>query len=151
MSRDTGGSAGRTDRSVGVRLSIPLGDRSSDLRLARARAAVRQAARSVAELRQSVDIAVRQAVHEVEVGLRRIELARNARALAQEKLAIEGSKLRQGLSSTFRLNRFEEDLVRAQNAEVDAVVDYENAVTALDRTLGTTLETWNIRVEDVGR
>ena len=151
VSRDTGGGAGRTDRSVGVRLDIPLGDRSSDLRRAHARAAVRRAERGVAELRQSVGIAVRQAVHEVEVGLRRIELARNARVLAQEKLAIERSKLRQGLSSTFRVNRFEEDLVRAQNAEVDAVVDYENAVTALNRTQGTTLETWNVRVEDVGR
>lgn len=151
VSRNASGDAGRTDRSVGVRLSIPLGDRSSDLRLARARAAVRQAERGVAELRQSVGIAVRRAVHEVEVGLRRIELARSARALAQEKLAIERSKLRQGLSSTFRVNRFEEDLVRAQNAEVNAVVDYENAIAALDQTLGTTLDTWGIRVEEVGR
>ena len=103
------------------------------------------------ELRQSMDIQVRQAVHDVEVGLRQIELARQALRLAEEKLAIEQSKLQQGLSSIFQLARFEDDLVRAQNAEVDALVDYENALTALDRTLGTTLETWGIAVEQVGR
>ena len=73
------------------------------------------------------------------------------RALAEEKLEIERSKLQQGLSSTFQLSRFEEDLVRAQNAEVDALIDHENALTTLDRTLGTTLETWDIGVEQVGR
>ena len=150
-SRDSVGGGGRTDYSVGMRLKIPLGDRSPELRRAGARAAVKQAQWRLAEARQSMGIAVRQAVRDVEIGLRRIELARAALALAEEKLAIERSKLQQGLSSTFQLNRFEEDLVRAENAEVDAVVGYENAVTALDRTLGTTLRTWGIEVEKVGR
>ena len=88
---------------------------------------------------------------DVEVGLRQIELARQALALAEEKIEIERSKLQQGLSSTYQLIQFEEDLVRAQNAEVDALVDYENALTALDRTLGTTLETWGITVEQIGQ
>ena len=134
-----------------MRLTIPLWDRAPELGLMAARAGVQRAERGLAEVRQAMDIAVRQAVHDVEVGLRRIELAREARALAEEKLEIERSKLQQGLSSTFQLSRFEEDLVRAQNAEVDALIDHENALTALDRTLGTTLETWNIEVERVGR
>ena len=150
-SRGTGGGSEATDYAAGVRLTIPLWDRAPELGLMAARAGVQRAERGLAEVRQAMDIAVRQAVHDVEVGLRRIELAREARALAEEKLEIERSKLQQGLSSTFQLSRFEEDLVRAQNAEVDALIDHENALTALDRTLGTTLETWNIEVERVGR
>ena len=134
-----------------ARLTVPLWERSPELGLMRARGRTRQAERKLAEVRQAMDIGVRQAIHDVEVGRRRIELAREARALAEEKLEIERSKLRQGLSSTFQIGRFEEDLVRAQNAEVDALIDYENALTALDRTLGTTLETWDIGVERVGR
>ena len=103
------------------------------------------------EQRQQIGIAVRQAVHDVEVGRRRRELAGRARELAEQKLEIERLKLREGLSSSFRLTRFEEDFVRAQNAEVDVQVGYENALTSLDRTLGTTLERWDIRVEQVGR
>ena len=150
-SRGTGGGSEATDYAAGVRLTIPLWDRAPELGLMAARAGVQRAERGLAEVRQAMDIAVRQAVGDVEVGLRRIELAREARALAEEKLEIERSKLQQGLSSTFQLSRFEEDLVRAQNAEVDALIDHENALTALDRTLGTTLETWNIEVERVGR
>ena len=151
VSRDTGTGSEGTDYSAGVRLTIPLWDRSPELEFVRARAGVTQADRGLVELRQVLDIQVRQAVHDVAVGLRRIELAQQALALSEEKLEIEQSKLQQGLSSIFQLSRFEDDLVQAQNAEVDALVDYENALTALDRILGTTLETWNIRVEQVGR
>ena len=149
VSRST--DAGQTDYAAGLRLTIPLWDRGPELGLRSAQAEVTQAERGLVELRQSMDIRVRQAVHDVEVGLRQIELARQALRLAEEKLAIERSKLQQGLSSIFQLARFEDDLVRAQNAEVDALVDYENALTALDQTLGTTLETWGITVEQVGR
>ena len=151
VSRGTGEDRERTDYSAGVRLTIPLWDRSPELGLVNAQADVTRAERGLVELRQAKNIQVRQAVHDVEVGLRRIELARRALALSQEKLEIERSKLQQGLSSIYQLSRFEDDLVQAQNAEVDALIDYENALSALDRILGTTLETWGIRVEQVGQ
>ncbi len=143
------GSGGGTDYEAGLRLTVPLWDRSRRLAWMGARADVQTAERDLVELRQSIGIAVRQAVYDLDVGLRRIELARQALTLSQQKLEIERSKLRQGLSSAFQLSQFEDDLVRAQNAEVDAVIGYENALTSLDLTLGTTLETWNIRVERV--
>ena len=148
-SRDNSG--GPTDYNAQLRLGVPLWDRSPRQAWMEARASVRKAERGLVERRQKIAIDVRQAVYNVEVGLRRIELARQALALTQQKLDIEQSKLRQGLSSAFQLSQFEEDLVAAQNAEVDAVVSYENALTSLDRTLGTTLETWDVRVERVGQ
>ena len=135
------------DYEVGLRLMIPLGERSPRLRAMAARSDVKRAERNLKEQRQLISIAVRQVVYDVEVGLRRIGLARRALTLAEEKLAIEQSKLQQGLSSIFQVNRFEEDLVVAQSAELDAVVGYDNALTAWHETLGTTLETWGIQVE----
>ena len=142
---------GRTDYAVGLRLMVPLWDRSPRQAWMQARAGVQRAERGLVELRQSIGIAVRQAVHDLDVGLRRIELARRALALARQKIEIERDKLRLGLSSSFQLSQYEDDLVRAQNAAVDALIGYENALTSLDLTLGTTLETWNIQVEQVGR
>ena len=138
------GGAEPTDYGARLNLAIPLFDDRPRVSALRARGDVLRSERALEELRQQIGIAVRQAVHDVEVGRRR-------RELAEQKLEIERLKLREGLSSSFRLTRFEEDLVRAQNAEVDAQVGYENALTSLDRTLGTTLERWDIRVEQVGR
>ena len=151
VSRGTGGGGQSTDYFAGLRLTVPLWDREPELSLMSARAGVTQAERGLVELHQAIDIEVRQAVHQVEVRLRQIELARQALSLAEEKIEIERSKLQQGLTSTYQLIQFEEDLVRAQNAEVDALFDYEIALTALDRTLGTTLETWGITVEQIGQ
>ena len=148
VSAATGGGAS-TEQRVGVRLKVPLWDRGPELSKRRASDDVRRAEFALLELEQSIEVAVRQAVRGVANGFRRIELARQSRTLAEQKLAIEQEKLRQGLTSTLELTRVEEDLVQAQNGELNAIVSYLGALTALDRTLGATLETWGIEVERV--
>ena len=101
----------------------------------------------LAELRRAIEIEVRGAAREVEVRFRRTELARRARALTERKLDIERAKLNAGRSSNFRLVRFEDDLVRSQNNEIGTITAYLNALTALDRTQATTLETWGIEID----
>ena len=136
------------DYRVGLNLSIPVGANADASRRAytRARIALRQTRLRIVELRQSIEVEVRGAVRKVEVQLRRAELARQARELAERKLETERLKLNAGLSSNFRLVRFEDDLVRSQNGEVGATIAYLNALTALDQALGTTLDTWQIEV-----
>ncbi|MCZ0952926.1 MAG: TolC family protein [Rhodospirillaceae bacterium] len=143
---------GSTDKGayrVGLDLSIPLGDLTLKQQVLSATTALKQARNDVAELRQSIEIAVRNAVREVDVRFRQVDLARRARELAEQKLETEQLKLRLGLSTNFRLVTFEDDLVRAQNRELDAIIAYLNTLTGLDRTLGTTLETWGIDIERV--
>ena len=134
------------DYTVGLALGIPIGAEADMARRAHAKAkiALRQSRLKVVELRQSIEVAVRGAVRKVEVQLRRVELARRARELAERKFETERIKLNAGLSSNFQLVRFEDDLVRSQNAELDATIAYLNALTALDTALGTTLDTWRI-------
>ena len=136
--------AGAEDFAVGLGLSIPLGDRSPKLAEVRAGNRLRDAGIALAELRRSIPIEVRQALHETEVGFRLVELARKARELADQQVEVERRKLAQGLTSTFQLSAVEDDLVGAQTSELDAGISFLNALTALDRTLGTTLETWGI-------
>ena len=144
------GSGDARDYGAALGLSVPLGEQTSrTLALMQARHGLRDAEIALVELRQSIQADVRQAVHDVEVGLRRIELARRARELAEEQLEVERSKLTQGLTSAYQLTSVEDGLVRAQNGELDSVVSYFNALVSLDRTLGTTLRSWGIEVEAV--
>ena len=143
-----GGAEGR-DYGVALGLMVPLGDRRDELWLLRAKNRLRNAEIALVELRQSIRIEVRQAVREVEVGLRRIELSRKARELAEKQLEVERRKLALGLTSAYQLTAVEDDVIGAQNAELDAIVSYLNAGASLDRALGTTLRTWEIDVEEV--
>ena len=137
------------DYRVGLRLDVPIGvnkalrERVSE----KARISLQQSEIRLAELRQAIDLGVRNAVRDVETHFRRAELAKQASALAQRKLDVERTKLNSGRSSNFRLVRFEDDLVRSQNNEIRAIIAYQNSLTALDRIRGTTLGTWRIEVE----
>ena len=135
--------------AVGLRLTVPLWDKAPERALTRARNGLRRAEMGLAETRQSIRIQVRQAVHNVAVALRGIDVAGEGRELAARKLEIERLKLQQGLSSSFQLDSFEDDLVNAQRRELDAVVRYRNALDSLSRTLGTTLDRWGISLEQV--
>ena len=141
------GRRGEHNVATGLALAIPFGDRTPRLAVLRAKGELRDAEIALVELRQSIRIAVRQAVHNVEVGFRRVELAREAREFAEQQVAVEREKLAQGLTSTFQLSAVENDLVAAQTRELDATVSYLNALTSLDRTLGKTLRTWGIDAE----
>ena len=140
---------GRTDSRIRLGAVIPLNDRSPELERLRADNELRKARRDLVELRESIRVELRQAVNDVEVGLRLTELARGARQLAEENLEIERMKFGQGLSSTFEVTTSEDDLVRAEQAEVDAIIDWLDALTRLDRVSGRTLETWGIDPEAV--
>ena len=62
---------------------------------------------------------------------------------------MEEAKFGQGLSSTFEVAASEEELVRAEQAEADAILAYLDALTRLDRTAGRTLDRWGVRLEAV--
>ncbi len=142
--------AGPTDTQVRLGATIPLNDRGPELALVQARTELRKAERGLAELRTSIGIAVRQAVNDATVGLRLTELAGEARELAEANLAIEQRKFSEGLASSFEVASSEDELVRAEQSEVDAIVAYLDALTRLDRVSGRTLERWGIRLEVVG-
>jgi len=140
---------GRSDAVVRVDASIPLTDRVPRLDRLSARNEVRKAERDLAELRESIGIELRQAVNDVEVGLQLIELAGNARVLAEENLEIEREKFNYGLSSTFEVAASSDELVGAEQAEVDAILSLLDAQTRLERVSGLTLSRWGIRLEEV--
>ena len=143
-----------SDYSAWLNLSIPIGLGAVDPRKQQqviAAIHLRQARVELANVRQRINIQVSNAVREVELSQRQVELARSARELAERKTELEKEKLRLGLSSNFQLVSFEEDLVSAQNSELDALIAYRAAVSSLDRTLGTTLERWNIEFDETGR
>ena len=135
------------DYNISLDLNVPLQkDRSKERTLLSAKIGLRNAQDDIEEKRRSIVRDVRNKVRAVESGFRQVELAQRARELEEEKLEIEREKIAIGLSSNFQLVRFEDDLVVAQNAEIAAKISYFKAVTALDHTLGTILDTWRIDV-----
>lgn len=140
---------GRKDAQVRLDIAIPLNDRFRDLDHVRARNNLRKAERNLVELSESINVAIRQVVKDVEVRLRLTELARDARELAQQNLAIEQEKFGHGLSSSFEVSASQDDLVQAEQAELAAIIAYLDVLTRLDYLSGRTLDSWGIPPESL--
>ncbi|MCI4184517.1 TolC family protein [Dickeya dianthicola] len=133
---------------VGVQVDIPIGDMSRRQAEVQAQVSVRNQAIQLAEARQQLEREVTNAVRDIGVRWRQFEIAQRARDLSRRKLEIEREKLTVGRSSNFQVLSFENDLRNAENARLNALIGYMNAQAGLDQTLGTTLESWDIALND---
>ncbi len=130
---------------VGVRLQIPLyGDLSREQRLIRNQTSMKQAELGLEEVKQNIAIDVKDSIREVEIRLKQVGMAKRSRELSEKKLAVEKEKLKVGRSTNFQIVSFQNELVDVQNEELNATLSYLNALTNLDTTIGTTLDTWKI-------
>jgi outer membrane protein len=141
--------ANRSAWDLGLTLTIPLyGDLSREQRSLGAEINLEKAKLDLEELTDNIEIEVLDAVRDVEMKLRQVELARLARELSEKKLEIEKEKLKAGRSTNFQLVSFQNDLILVQSGELNAVIAYLNSLTSLDSALGTTLDTWKIEIKD---
>lgn len=133
-----------TNASVGLQLSIPIGDHTLAQGEIQAATSVRSDEVQLDDLRAQIEAEVRDAVQGVELTWRRVEAARQARDLAARTLDLEREKLQAGRASNFEVLSFETSLREADTQALDAEIAYLNAITGLDQQLGTTLDTWKI-------
>jgi len=137
-----------TTGSVGLQLSIPIGDYSLRQGEIEAQITLKTAEIQLEDLQQQVEVSVRDAVHGVEISWLQLESARSASDLAAKALENQRDKLKAGRASNFEVLSFEASLRAANNQALAASISYLNALTNLDQQLGTTLKTWRISLND---
>lgn len=130
--------------SVGLRLTVPLGDLSLQQVVVQTKVDLEKAELSLKKLRESIEIDIQNALRNVDISLRQVKLAERARELAEKKFAVETEKLKVGRSSNFQLVLFQNDLVNAQNSELNTTIGYLDALSALENKLGIVLDTWGV-------
>jgi len=141
------GSGAERNWNVGLNLEIPLLYMTSDMRTyLGAKTDLEKANLAFDKLKLDIEISVQNAVRNVDSNYRSLLSAKQARELAERKLAIEQEKLGAGRTTNFQLVSFQRDLQTAQLNELSAMTTYLNSLTSLDDTLGTTLATWKIDV-----
>ncbi|MDQ2840147.1 MAG: TolC family protein, partial [Acidobacteriota bacterium] len=78
----------------------------------------------------------------------RYQAAVRNRILQRQLLDAEQKKFALGASTTYAVVQQQRDLTTAQSAEVAALVAYSDARISLDQTLGTTLQTHNVSMQE---
>ena len=130
----------------GINLSYPLGNRAAKSKLAAKRLEVAQLLLDIKDLEKNIVVEVREAYRQIKTVIKRVQATRVARKLAEEKLNAEEKKFKVGLSTSFNVLAFQEDLAEEQSNEIKAVIDYNKSLTRLNQVMARTLEAHDIKL-----
>jgi outer membrane protein TolC len=134
--------------TVGFTLDIPLDSVFSRANYAQAKVNMKQSRLMLQDQEQQIYLEVKSAVRAVQNNYERVQAYKVARELAEQTLEAEEEKLKVGISTPYFVLQYQTELTTAQTNELQAIVDYNLSLAALDRALGTSLEKKNIRFTD---
>jgi outer membrane protein len=132
--------------SVGATIEFPLHNRSAKANLASARIQGEQLVSTIESQEQAVEVDVRNAVQAVETTRRQVATARSATKSAEIQLAGEMKRFQAGMSTTFLIFQFEDQLVTARTAQLRSEANYSQALASLQRATSTTLRANQVSV-----
>ena len=133
--------------SVDLRLTYPLGNRAAEARYDRSRMEKQQLVHRINRIEGAIETEVKNALVATRRSLERVRVAGEFEALARSTLDHEMKRLRRGLSNTFRILRYQTDVVAAGIRKVTAVVDCHLGLADLYQAMGTNLERHGIAIE----
>lgn len=136
------------EASVGIRLAIPVNDLSRKQALVSADVSRTSAQLQLGVIRTEIERQVRESSAEISYLWEQILVGTKSVALASRAIDIALAKLNAGRTTTFEVRTLEDNLRAAETSLLQARIDYLNALARLDLQLGTTLETWHIRLND---
>jgi outer membrane protein TolC len=136
--------------TLGLNLSVPIGNNEAKARLAQRRYEARQGSVELDALKQEITRQVRFAVRALYDGAANVDAATAALVLAERNVEAEQTKFDNGLSTNFQLSQIQEDLANAQLALIRAHLSYRKAIVAYHVTTGTLLERNDVRILDPG-
>ena len=131
---------------AGLVFKYPLGNRAAKSRLAVSKLETAQLLMDIKDLEKTIVVEVREAARLINTDKKRVQAARVARKLAEEKLSAEEKKFEVGLSTSFNVLEFQTDLATEQSKELKAIIDFNKSKIKLRKVLATTLEQYNIQM-----
>jgi hypothetical protein len=133
--------------SVGLQIDLPLGNRTARANLAKTTITSRQLARTRDQLEQTIEVQVRNSMQTVTSSQARLRAAASAARNSQQQYESEQRRFESGLGTVFLVLQRQTALVTSQAQEVRARADLNQAIAALNRALGVTLERHGVLLE----
>ncbi|MBN1939818.1 MAG: TolC family protein [Candidatus Aminicenantes bacterium] len=135
--------------NISLNLDVPLSNILSKASYAQAQISMKQALLNMKSTEQATVLEIRNAVRNLQTSFKQVQAYKLSRELAEKKLAAEEEKLRVGLSTNYTVLQYQRDLTTALVQELKSIIDYNVSQAGLERSMGTLLESKNIRLADL--
>jgi outer membrane protein TolC len=131
---------------VGVRISLPLRNRTAEANLGGALALGNRITDQFKQTEQIIEAEVRNSMQAVRSGEARLAAAAASRSSAEQQFQSEQRQFRAGTSTVFLVLQRQTDLLAARGRELQAQTDLNKAISLLQRATGNTLTANHISV-----
>ena len=128
------------DYGVFLNVEIPLRNRRNDAQRAETGINHRRLLSQMKNQQQLIVVDVRNAYETIGTQKKRLNAARMARRLSEEQLEGETKRFQAGLSTNFEVLRYQRDLALSQVGELRALIDYQVALTSLQKAMYTIID-----------
>jgi outer membrane protein len=132
--------------SVGLQFSYPLGNRTAENTYIKSKLKVGQTQTQVKSLEDTITNDVRNAVRALQSSYKQLDVTARGSAYAEEVLQAYIKKQKVGLATNKDVLDEENNLVTAKGNQIQAVADYNNAITSLWQATGELLDREGITV-----
>lgn len=137
--------------SVELRLQIPIGNRTAEARYSEATLREIETRTTLSTLEDQIQEEIRNAVREAETARERIEASRRTIEFVEGQLDGLRQQFDAGLASSYDVIRALDEFDRATTTEIQAIMDYNVALSRVRLAEGAILEHYNIGVENTPR
>jgi HAE1 family hydrophobic/amphiphilic exporter-1 len=131
---------------VGVRVSIPLRNRTAEANLGSSLAQGTRVTTQIRQAEQLVEADVRNSLQAVRSAEARLQSAAASRSSAEQQYESQQRQFRAGTTTVFLVLQSQTSLLAAQANELQAQTDLNKAVSRLRQATGNTLEANNVAV-----
>jgi HAE1 family hydrophobic/amphiphilic exporter-1 len=131
---------------VGVKISLPLHNRTAKANLGHSLAEGRQIETQRAQTEQVIEADVRNAMQSVRSVEARLAAAAAQRLAADQQYTSEQRKFQAGMSTVYLVLQRQTDLVVARGKELQAQTDLNKAIADFQRAIGNTFRYRNVAV-----
>ena len=133
---------------VGVSVAIPITNIGARAQFRRAELDLEQTRLTLDQIRQDIAVQVRAFARAVDTASRAISATRTSREAAERNLEAERRRYENGMTTNFQVLEIQQQLTDARVRELNAVVEYNQAVSAYQRATGDILAVRNIVDEE---
>jgi outer membrane protein len=133
---------------VGLQFSYPLGNRAAENDYIRSKLTLEQSQTQLQNVEAGITNEVKTSVRLLGSSYKQLEVTSRGRAYAEERLRAFQKKNAVGLATTKDVIDVLNDLVAAEGNQIQAVVDYNNAITRLWRATGEILDRQGIKITE---
>ena len=134
--------------NVGVRISLPIGNRTAKANFGRTLAEGDQIKNQRAQTEQIIEADVRNTTQSLRSAEARLAAAAASRASGEQRFASEHRQFRAGTSTVFLVFQRQNALVAARGIELQAQTDLNKAISEFRRATGTTLTANSVEITD---